>query len=508
MLIDYVLGVDSRSRNDYYCELSYTNEVGMIDVERVYFDGGFPAFVECDEYDPDRLDITSYLGKPLKYELRSTVSNFNAHHLLDHVIRQKNPDLYDRYSKLNIPRVFSIDIETEINNENGYSSPDKAENRILSISITSDNFNTLCLVVDDKKYEKLTISDRAYIDSILEDSLGDFYNQRSYDYQIKAFDNEYDMLNTFVSHINRYFHVTIGWNVLDYDWTYIQNRCKRLGINFYKSSPTGEKCPPKNSINIGLMTSVDTARHRLFVDYMNLFKSSYVYKNLSGFSLNAISEEILGLSKVSYSGNLRTLYESDRLKFYAYALVDTILVMLLHHTTALFNINVFQAYYNGIPYMKLNQNPVSEKLIYRYLIARNKVFIESEFSTQDVRPYPGGFVKQPTKLTSNSTMGLDFNSLYPNSMITSMLSFETKSDISIEVGEDGRPVNESEMSRWLGYRDQGYSLAPTGRLYRRVDDAIITEIEKSLLAERSEFKKIYMDIYLKYIPLIEKSLKS
>ena len=507
MLVDYVLAKDSTREQDYYCELSYTNQEGMIEVEKVYFEGGFPSFTECDELDPEKIDILSYSGKPLKYELKPNIKYFDAHHLLDSIIKEKEPELYLKYSQLNMPRVFSVDIETEITDEFGYSSPEKAENRILSISVTSDNFNTMLFCIDGEKYEKLDECDKSYINGILEDSLGEFYHQHEYNYNIKSFQTEFDMLNSFLTYVNKYFHTTIGWNVLDFDWNYIQNRCKRLGINYFKSSPVGKKCPPKNSINEGLMTNIDTPQHRLQIDYMNLFKASYEYQNLSSFSLNAVSEEILGLNKVSYSGNLRTLYESDRLKFYAYALVDTILVMLLHHTTALLNVNIFQSYYIGIPYMKLNQNPISEKLIYRYMIKRNRVFIESEFSTQEQRKYPGGFVKQPTKLTSNSTMGLDFNSLYPNSMITSILSFETKHNDTIEVNEFGRPKNDTEMDKWLRYKALGYALAPTGRLYKKSENgSIITDIEEDLLKERGKFKKIFADIYLKYIPLIESKI--
>ena len=186
MLVDYVLGKDSSKEQECYCELSYTNKDGMIEVEKVYFDGGFPSFTECDELDPDKIDIVSYSGKTLKYELKPNIKCFDVHHLLDNIIKYKNPELYQKYSQLNMPRVFSVDIETEITDEFGYSTPEKAENRILSISITSDNFNSLVLCVDDDKYEKLDTSDKSYINGILEESLGEFYHQREYNYNIKS----------------------------------------------------------------------------------------------------------------------------------------------------------------------------------------------------------------------------------------------------------------------------------------------------------------------------------
>lgn len=78
-------------------------------------------------------------------------------------------------------------------------------------------------------------------------------------------------------------------------------------------------------------------RHRIVNDYMALVKSSQIYRNLESYSLNYIAELLLGLKKVSYTGNLRSLYKDNFPRFVGYSLVDTILVMLIHKVTNLYN---------------------------------------------------------------------------------------------------------------------------------------------------------------------------
>ena len=362
--------------------------------------------------------------------------------------------------------------------------------------MTDCHLNTMLFIIKNEKHPEFNDIDINYINSILEDATEKYYQEYELDnWKVVQFDTEFQMLTTFVESVNKYFHMVFGWNFLDYDWNYIFNRCKKIGIDIKKASPTNSVTEQTIQINENTSITVKTPKHRIIDDYMLMFKKSYTYRSLGSFSLNDCSNDVLGLGKVSYKGNLRTLYETDYCKFVAYALVDTILVMLIHKTTNLISVNFFQSYYSGVPYLKINQNPISDALIYKELRRQGRFLLLSEFSEQPVREYPGGYVKPPTKKITNSVMGIDFNALYPNAMITLGLSPEAKVDV-IDVDELGRPSTEEAKIKWAKYKSMGFCLTPTGRIYDIREKKLFTVIEENLLNERKQYKNIKNDIYL------------
>lgn len=517
MIIDFVQNRDS-------VELSYVNEKGGIDVTELPMESGsvtrgFFRIIETTPDDHEAIpELKSFYNSPVKKEPAAYFKDLNQNEFLNYAIRERDPELYEKLNMLREPRPYSIDIETEITDEYGYSTAEKAENKIISISVTNDKLKTILFIVRNPKYKlvdgkELSGDDEAYIRSILSDSLEKFYHyagdRRNEDlpFIIKEFDSETEMLISFIASVNKYFHLIIGWNIYDYDLKYIFNRCRMLGLDVKKMSPVNAMAPVKKSVNISLEVPIEYPTHRMAVDYMNIFKGSELYRTLDNFSLNNCSEVVLGLHKVSYDGNLRTLYETDYLRFVAYALVDTILVMLLDIETRLMSTYFFQSYYNSVPYMKLNQNPISLALVYRELRNKGKFICESEYPEKVSRAYIGAFVKEPTKHNIAACMGEDFGSLYPSSMISCYLSFDTKVPDKIIMDEFGHPINKAQQEKFDRYKAEGCCITPMGRIYKADGVNVYTSCEKNLLAERKVFKKAKEDIYLNIIPSIEKEIK-
>ena len=298
----------------------------------------------------------------------------------------------------------------------------------------------------------------------------------------------------------------IGWNVLKYDFRYFIGRCEKLGLDWKRSSPVRKFVNNRIEINEANHVDIKVPAHRLYIDYMQIFKESLVYNNLGKYNLDSIAEKVLGLHKVSYSGNLRTLYETDYLRFVGYALVDTIIVMLIHKITNLIGIDFFNSYYTGCPYVKLGQNAISEALVYNELMNDNIFLLESECSTLPIRPFKGGYVKDPPAKIVGGVAGYDFGSLYPNSMLTVGCSPESKIDI-LHCGPDGFPDNPKDQEKWEKYKKLGYCLSPFGRVYDVSKDFLFTRIEKKLLAERKTYRRFEDDIYLNIMPIIEAEAK-
>lgn len=511
--------IDVKQRKESI-DISYVDEKNQLSVESIIFDSSkkihedneehiseYHNFIECDESDPNKHpNIKSFHNKSVKLEKDKYFRHHNMNYFLGYEIPKFYPEQAKKFNSLSVPNLFSVDIETVISDEFGYSDEEKVENSIRSISFTDNNMKTLLFITKNNLHPEFSVVDTLYIDGILQEALGEYYNQYDLKYEIKVFDTEYEMLNYFIECMREYFHVIIGWNFISFDWRYIFNRCDKIGLDIKRTSPTRQMNKNRIKINNSKHINIQTPAHRIIIDYMQLFRESLIYNNLGKYDLNSISELVLGLKKVLYQGNLKKLYEDDYLKFVAYALVDTILVMLLHKTTNLMGVEFFQSYYTGVPFLKLSQNSISEALVYKELISDNIILLESEKSEIPEREYQGGFVKSPTRKIVDSVAGFDFGSLYPNSMITVGCSPESKID-SLNVDELGFPCDEESKKKWQKYKSMGYCLSPMGRIYDVSKDYLYTRIEKKLLSERKIYKNHMTDLYLRVIPDISKRIK-
>jgi len=515
MIIDYTQKKDG-------LDISYVDDNNQIIVEEVLLEHGYYNYTACDDTDPFKIpNFKSFGGSSVKSEPSKYFTHHNINEFFGKQLPKEFPVLFKKTSKLVMPNPFSIDIETDIDEVDGYAPQDNPFNAVRSISFTDSNMNSILFIVKNPEHPVFSESDKMYIQNILAEALGEYYTKYSFETQIRVFDSESEMLNIFLECMNKYFHLLIGWNCLDYDWQYIYNRCLRLGIDVKKASPTRKLSNKSIEINQTTRIALKIPTHRIISDYMILFKESLVFNNLGSYSLDNTAELILNLNKVTYQGNLKTLYDNDYLRFVGYAFIDTILVMLIHKATNLLTVDFFQSHYNNVPYLRLSQNSISEALVYVDLREDNMFLLESEKTGYPMRKYAGGYVKAPTKKLVASVFGLDFKALYPNSMITMGLSPEAKIDTIKMAGEwvlsadkktkswasYGYPLNESENQKWLFYKNLNYSLSPMGRIYNMNIEALYTRIEKKLLNQRSVFQTHMNNIYLTIIPKIENQIK-
>jgi len=497
MIIDFTQKKDS-------IDVSYVNENNQISIEEVILEDGYHNYAECDDHDPNKLtDLKSFKGSSIKIEKAKYFTHHNINEFFNQTLKNQK---YSMFNRLAIPNPFSFDIETDIDEINGYSDQKNPATGIRSISFTDQNLNSILFVVKNPNHPEFSETDKLYIQNIFQESLKEHYPKHAYETAIRVFDTEAEMLNVFLECMNKHFHLLIGMNCLDYDWQYIYYRCEKLGIDVKKASPTHKLSNKSIDINDHTRIELKIPTHRVIVDYQILFKNSLVYNNLGSYSLDNLAELILDLNKVTYSGNLKTLYDTDYLRFIAYAFIDTILVMLIHKITNLLTVDFFQSFYNNVPYQRLSQNSISEALVYNELRENGMFLLESEKNHNAQRPYAGGYVKAPTKKIVMSVFGLDFKALYPNGMITMGLSPEAKID-EIKTNVFGFPANAEEERKWQKYKAMGYALSPMGRVYDLNYEALYTRIEKKLLAQRGIFQGHMTDIYLIVLPRIEAEIK-
>ena len=504
MIIDY-------SQNKNGVDISYVDNNNNISIITAPLTYGYYKYVAAESFDNGLIpNLTSFKnGSFIKREPTKWFQNHNVNEYFNHELKEHCPDIYEKISQLKMPNPFSIDIETDITDEFGYSKPEKAENKILSISITDQNLNTIVFALKhkDSKFGELTDADIESIDNMVKSSLGKHLSRFDYKFSIRFFETEVEMLNVFLECINNYFHSIIGWNFLLYDWIYIATRCKKIGVDIKKGSPINKITKKTFTLKDDTKITVEMPAHRVISDYMFFFQESLIYNNLDNFSLSNIANLILGLDKIMYEGNLRTLYNTNFNKFLAYAILDTVLVMLVHKSTNLYNVNFFESYFNKIPYLKISQNAISEALVYNELRSNGKFLLDVEFNNITKRAYRGGYVKAPTKKIIEAGFGVDFSGLYPNSMLTNGISPEKKIDVLEMVDEHKLIIADKDKHKWEQYKQMGFTLTPRGSVYDSREDGLFVTIEKKLIGQRKIFKGYAEDIYLNIIPLLEQKLK-
>lgn len=506
MIIDY-------NQNKSGVDISYVNDDKEINIINVPLVNGYYKYVKAEEFEINDINIISNLRSFKERALikREPAKYFNKHNInefLNREIKESHKEIYEKTNKLIIPNPYSVDIETDITDETGYSTPEKAENRILSISVTGIGMDSIQFVLKNPEHPVISDMDKMVINSFILNALGPEYKDLyDFNFEVRVFDTEVEMLNVFFECMNKYFHSIFGWNFDGYDWVYIYNRCLKLGIDMRKASPTFKlndkiiKSNKKGKEEDDIRIKVPA--HRLINDYMKFFKTSLIYNNLGSYSLNSIAESILGLKKIMYSGNLRSLYRDDYLKFIAYAFIDTILVMLIHKKTNLYDVDFFESYFNGIAYAKISQNSISEALVYNELREENIFLLESEFNSAIKVKYEGGYVKKPTQKIIEACLGIDFSGLYPNSIITMGISPERKID-KININAQNMPLTQKDMDIWLKYKAQNCTLTPNGTIYSLSDgDGLYVRIEKKLIAQRKVFKGHAEEIYIDILTKIE-----
>ena len=154
MLIDIVQNKDNVS-------VSYVNENNKIDIINIPLKYGYYKYVSAEEFEKDNINIVKNLrsfkrNSLIKREPDRYFSKHNLNEFINYEVKEEFPEIYEKISSLNIPLPFSVDIETDITDEFGYSDQYKTENRILSISISDFNLNSLIFVLKNPEQPNFT----------------------------------------------------------------------------------------------------------------------------------------------------------------------------------------------------------------------------------------------------------------------------------------------------------------------------------------------------------------
>lgn len=444
MILDY-----NYNKNKRQLSISYIKETGgksliNFNVER------FKTFYKTPNgqyknWDGDNCDI-KYTSNPHKFDIRTFME-----------------EMMDKYKKLLLgkvaPKLYTFDIEVEIDEEN-FPEPSEARYPITTISIVSDELNTIVLGT-----KQITKAEEAWIQSEFSKRINNMKYFKKLGLKLPyikyvKFDSEHDMLEYFLKNIVAKVPVLAGWNSILFDWQYIQNRILYYysDLSIALGSIDGTVTKKQYVDQKGNKVLLTMPNHTLILDMMDVIGEfdMVVMPIKESLSLDYIASESIGEHKIQYDGSLKDLYEKDYARYVLYNAFDSILVQLIdRHFKTLQNI------YTQSLYCKEKIGSCFSK------IALTEALIWQDFYEQGVKVVPvrrdnvergtlvGAYVRQPIPGLYRFICCNDFSSLYPSQIITNNISYENFM---------GHDFTEEEIENFK--KDPNYFVSVNGNIYK------------------------------------------
>jgi DNA polymerase elongation subunit (family B) len=311
--------------------------------------------------------------------------------------------------------------------------------------------------------------------------------------------------------------VISGWNVNDFDMTYLINRDEKINASkYYKLlSPIGivKTWKSKNKQTNRIEFNIDIAGITI-IDYMNAYKR-FTTHNLESYKLDFVAMFELEKGKLDYSNSgddLRELYKNDWNKYVDYNVIDCKRVNELG--IKLGYIRLIQSF------SLLTKSPMKyydkvTQLVEGLMITharRNGLCVPYLVGGID-KWFEGAYVKEPQKGKSSWLFSIDITSSYPSHIITLNMSVETYFGRILGIPEDRiiKHMNKKEFPKFhLGKGDGNlseidgdklkkfnlalkkgmFSIAPCGTVFINKKPGLISTVERNIFFKRKEIKKL------------------
>lgn len=434
-------------------DVSYFNKEGDIEIENIHIP--HEEMFEWVVARPDKHHprVKSWDGRAVKQQRTKFLSKWRVQEFL-----QNQPQVIkDKIFQMNKPKKFFIDIEVKVDGE--WPTPSLAKQEITTISFAHKNILAVLGTkpLNPAQIEKIGNDINAYLAK---------HEYPPMKFSYVYFKSEYDLMYTFFNKYMQKMPLMTGWNFIQFDWQYMINRCKRLGIDPGVASGTGE-----------LVGRQELPVHRLVVDYLEIYKKwdRIIFKENN--TLGYVSKAATGMTKIPYNGTLQDLYESDFANYVYYNAIDSVLVQLID-----LEISTMSAYLQlgGITktelYKVFSPIAITENVMCREFFNNNLV-IPKEDRRITRGSYEGAFVFPPKKDLYEWVASFDFASLYPSIMRQWNMSPESF------IRKD-KTKNENP----------NYAQAVNGVIFDNSKDSVFKTILTDFYGQRKTAKKTGMEI--------------
>jgi len=317
--------------------------------------------------------------------------------------------------------VMSFDIET-----------DYASNKLYSIAfVTKDIKRVLMLCNGPASYDEVN--------------------------DIEYLSNESSLLQRFIEWIEKLDpDVFIGWNVINFDFRFLQNKADELQIPL----TIGRQCSKiswrqQQNTNDRYFLLIPG---RVVLDGIDTLKSATY--SFPSFSLESVGHELLGRGKLIHDVNnhdplfkakeIRRQFNEDKLALAAYNLEDCQLVWDIFEHTDLVNFAIERARLTGLEMDRVGGSVAAFDNLYLPRLHR-KGYVAPNIGDYEGRlNAPGGYVMDSVPGMHHSVLVLDYKSLYPSIIRTfkvdpyARIAALNEDDKNIIQGYDGASFSKTE----------------------------------------------------------------
>ena len=466
-------------------------------------------YIHCDPSDlkKDR-KFKSHKGKTIKRIPARRLNKFRKIEILNDLPKRT----LDKIFSTTPPKKTFADIEVYSPDE--FPEEEEAKHPIVTNCWCDEEGNVwLQGLISLNELEIQTLERRAnvYLNDIKKTHL-----KKKYKLHYLYYESEKSLLEDYIYNWSKKFHLILGWNYLKFDCRYISNRCKRLGVEYSRMSPTG------NTFNWSLSDkhqrdvkhNIELPMHKPIMDYMKVFEEfDRSVKLKTNVSLDNIGELVVGIKKVPFQGSLAELYISDPKDFLLYAIIDPVIVQLidqeldtystLHAISTVGKVDHFDGFH---------ASAVANTLFSDYYKKERNQMLVPEYGDDPTGTYSGGFVLAPVTGLHNDVLIHDFTSFFPAGMMAFNMGVDSKlgrlhpSKINTYTTPKGRihnEINELDRSEELVYYNDfneespitdDMSITANGTIYDKNQNSSLNDLIWSLFNGRVKEKRNAADM--------------
>lgn len=227
------------------------------------------------------------------------------------------------------------------------------------------------------------------------------------------YSDEKSLLLDFIRYVRQHGpDIFIGWNVIGFDLSFLDQRCQQLGIR-PAFGVNGENWRIQSTDNQGKFFA--TIPGRVVLDGITLLKvGGYHFES---YSLNHVSQEILQDQKLLHGTDrwqeIERLHREDPLAFVDYNLQDCDLVLRIFEKLDLIELQQTRVDLTGIPFEQTGGSVAAFENLYLPRL-HQAGWVAPAWREEAFVPSPGGFVMSSIPGLYRNVMVFDFKSLYPS----------------------------------------------------------------------------------------------
>lgn len=424
---------------------------------------------------------------------------------LDPMYRNIRDNYWNKDGYNNSSRIWYLDIETRVSTcSTGFPVPEKALEPISLIQFY-DTITNVMFVIGVKEWEG--------------------QEKYTFDYEVKYIQckDEPHLLETFLSIFNKLDPLIIyAWNGLGFDFPYIHNRIKNLGMDVNRLSNYGKIQYSEGEFQGKIDFKFNSDGH-FFIDLMNVYKK-FTFHPMPSYSLDSVAQFELDSNKVDHSqyGSFEDFYQNGHDEFVYYGIIDTYLIKRIDEKK---NFTVLMSMIAEKMGVQISDSMGTVKPWSQYI--SNKSMLNKQIMpahTEHSDPHViGGYVREPNKGKHKWVISADVNSMYPLlGMVGFNMSPETfipkyklpdqLRDIILSYFNDQNEEARLKLDKNIWdtttalLKEHNLSLAINGAVFNKNKLGIVPELVQEIYDSRKTAKKS-MFLYERQKVIIKQILK-